>query len=79
MWNPATAEYLDYMRIGNCNMDVCPAGRETKSELLLDVFPERINFWLELNKKLDVKSVRTTKVKRETSKDQSEFNKKDEL
>lgn len=79
MWNPATAENLYYMRIGNCNKDVCPEGRETESELLLDVFSERINFWLELKNNQSVKNVRAAKVKRETFEDQREFDNVDEL
>lgn len=51
LWNPVTPKHYDYMRIGNCNRDSCPAGQETYSVLLKDPFQDRIQFWRELKEK----------------------------
>lgn len=38
------------MRIGNCNRDSCPKGKETKNRMDTDLFMERIEFWREIRK-----------------------------
>lgn len=44
-WNPTTKFPIDYLRIGNCNLDVCIAQEKTMSAMEAGFFEDGIAFW----------------------------------
>lgn len=43
-WTPAKKFPIDYMRIGNCNLEVCDHERKTMSAMQTGLFEENIKF-----------------------------------
>lgn len=55
-WRAATKDSFDYLRMGNCNREVCPKGREAEFAMHKNPFTERLKLWRELNVLLNADS-----------------------
>lgn len=55
-WTAATKNSFDYLRMGNCNREVCPKGRELEFAMEKNPFTERLKLWRELNSLLNPSS-----------------------